>query len=262
MSLTAISVTDTHRMFPDTETIWINLYPAKASQAAPDDPDAEARLRAAIKIALDFNDQYTRAHAQRVGMYAARLARRAGLPLTAVENIRMGGLLHDIGKVALDARILHNTNAELSEDMRAKVRAHPQIGVAILKSLTIDTAVIDCVYYHHERLDGSGYPCGLTADNIPLGAKIISVVDCFDAITTDRPYQKGRHPQDALKILAQMSGKSLCPELVEVFCEDFRQNGLIAGLQDSLPPFPHGTEGLYFPNRQTRAESRLARSGL
>jgi len=86
--------------------------------------------------------------------------------------------------------------------------------------------VIDCVHYHHERLDGTGYPRGLKADQIPLGAKIISVADCFDALTTDRPYQRGKRPVDALQTMRHLVGRNLCPELTRVFSVDVRENGL------------------------------------
>jgi HD-GYP domain-containing protein (c-di-GMP phosphodiesterase class II) len=181
----------------------------------------------AFDAALGTKDRYTQGHARRVALYAIRLARRRGLPPEDVGYIGIGGMLHDVGKIGLSRQIFSNSTAYLCREMRDEVRRHPHIGVSLLQGIEFLTPVLDYVYYHHERMDGSGYPCGLTADQIPLGAKIISVVDCFDAITTDRPYQKRKSCCEALNILRQMSVKGLCPELVETFVEEFEENGMI-----------------------------------
>lgn len=181
-----------------------------------------------IAAFLDINDRYTREHARRVAIYARRLAERISLNATSVENIRLGGLLHDIGKIGLSAKVLNNTHNRLSDDMLAEVRLHPLMGVAVLKDLDIPAAVIDFVQYHHEKMDGTGYPFGLKNDQIPLGAKIIRVADCFDAITTDRPYQQRKSWIEAVAILRQISGTDLDPKLVEVFIVDIKEKGLAA----------------------------------
>ena len=167
----------------------------------------------AITAALGINDPYTQAHARRVAIYARRLAGRMGLNRVDAENIRLGGLLHDIGKIGLSERILNNTHNQLSGDMLTEVHQHPRIGVAILKNYNFPPAVIDIVRYHHEKMDGSGYPQGLMGYQIPLGAKIVRVADCFDAITTDRPYQQRKSWIEALTILRQISGTDLSPVL-------------------------------------------------
>ncbi|MGD9312795.1 MAG: HD domain-containing protein, partial [Desulfobacterales bacterium] len=123
--------------------------------------------RAPIAAVLEIADRYTRKHAWRVAIYARRLAERIGLKATAVENIRLGGLLHDIGKIGLSAVVLNNTQNWLSDDMLAEVRLHPLLGVAVLSDFDIPAAVIECVQYHHEKIDGSGYPFGLRDDQIP-----------------------------------------------------------------------------------------------
>jgi HD-GYP domain-containing protein (c-di-GMP phosphodiesterase class II) len=110
--------------------------------------------------------------------------------------------------------------------MLAEVRQHPQRGVAILKEFDLPAAVIDMVRYHHENMDGSGYPFGLKSFQIPLGARIIRVADCFDAITTDRPYQQRKSWIEALAILRQFSGTGLNPMLVRAFTADIKENGL------------------------------------
>lgn len=180
----------------------------------------------AITAALEIKDPYTRGHARRVAVYARRLAERIGLNAVEAEKIRLGGLLHDIGKIGLSEQLLNNTRNRLSADMLAEVRQHPQIGVAILKGFSFPKAVIDFVHFHHEKMDGSGYPHGLRSYQIPLGAKIIRVADCFDAITTDRPYQQRKSWIEAFAILLQISGTDLNAELVEAFTADIKENGL------------------------------------
>ena len=181
---------------------------------------------AVISVALGLQDAYTQGHARRVAAYAERIALRIGLSAENAETIRIGGLLHDIGKIAFSPRLLNNTEGRLSAAMRAEIRRHPESGVHLLKALHVADAVIDGVRYHHERLDGSGYPYGLKAAEIPLSAKIISVADCFDALTTDRSYQKSRSQAQALTLMEQMAGGIFSPELVGVLVKDIRKNGV------------------------------------
>lgn len=190
--------------------------------------EAERQISKLTTIAtvLGLKDPYTRKHARRVAIYAGRLAERIGLNATEVENIRLGGLLHDVGKIALSTKVLNNTHKQLTDNMLAEVRQHPQRGVAILKEFDLPAAVIDIVRYHHENMDGSGYPFGLKSFQIPLGARIIRVADCFDAITTDRPYQQRKSWIEALAILRQFSGTELNPMLVRAFIADIKENGL------------------------------------
>jgi putative nucleotidyltransferase with HDIG domain len=190
-----------------------------------DTAESQISKLAVIAAALKIKDPYTQDHARRVAVYAGRLARRLGLPPAEVENIRLGGLLHDIGKIGLSDRVFNNTEHQLSEELLAEVQRHPQIGVALLKNLDFPAPVIDYVRCHHEKMDGSGYPLGLRSYQIPLGAKIIRVADCFDAITTDRPYQPHKNWIEALAILRQISGTDLSPELVDVFIEEIKENG-------------------------------------
>ena len=192
-----------------------------------------------ITAVLGLKDPYTREHARRVAIYACRLAERIGLKGQEVENIRLGGLLHDVGKIALSAKVLNNAHKQLSGNMLVEVRQHPQLGAAILKDIELPATVIDMVLYHHENMDGSGYPFGLKAIQIPLGAKIIRVADCFDAITTDRPYQQRKTWTEALTILRQFSGTGLNPLLVNAFIADIKENGL------ALHPTP--SVSLYSP---------------
>jgi putative nucleotidyltransferase with HDIG domain len=190
------------------------------------DTEGQAPGLSTIAAALGIKDPYTREHNRRVAIYARRLAECIGLRARTVENIQLGGLLHDIGKIGLSAKVLNNTHDQLSGDMMAEVHLHPLMGAAILKNLDVPAPVIDYVRFHHERMDGSGYPFGLRNNQIPLGAKIIRVADCFDAITTDRPYQQRKNWIEALAVLRQISGTDLNPSLVAAFIADIKENGL------------------------------------
>lgn len=180
----------------------------------------------AIAHALGARDTYTEGHADRVSVYSERLARKMGLPEKEVEKIRVGGVLHDIGKIGFTDRIFSDEDVKFSEKMFEEIKKHPEIGVDILKDLSFLGTVLDYVHYHHESLDGTGYPEGLKGEEIPLGARIISVADCFDAVTTERSYQKGRTMEEAFAILKEISGK-LSPELVEAFIEEIQENGML-----------------------------------
>jgi putative nucleotidyltransferase with HDIG domain len=182
----------------------------------------------AIDEVFDRMDRSTQSHGRRVAIYSMRLAKRIGLAPDEIENIGIGGLLHDIGKISLSQRIFRNKKPVLSKDMLEEVRRHPSIGASILQDIPFPAVIIGYVHYHHERVDGTGYPFGLMADEIPLGAKIISVADWFDAITSDRSYQKGKSRQEAFKILDKARGRGLCPELVESFIEEIQEKGMLA----------------------------------
>jgi putative nucleotidyltransferase with HDIG domain len=194
---------------------------------------SDTRKLKTIEAAFSIMDVYTQGHAQRVSIYAMRLAKKVSLAPDEVDNIALGGLLHDIGKVGFSQRIFRNKETTLSSDMLAEVRLHPLIGVSILRSIEFLAPVLDYVHYHHERIDGSGYPRGLRADEIPLGAKIISVADCFDAITTNRSYQKGRNSRKAFAILEKSKGNGFCPGLVEAFIAEIEENGMVT----AWPPY-------------------------
>lgn len=204
--------------------IWI--YPGFIKGIRPIRHDATICDLAALSVALGAQDAYTRGHALRVAAYAERMAQRLGLSSENVETVRLGGLLHDIGKIAFSPSLVNNTRERLSDAMRNEIRRHPEIGGQFLQDIHVTEPVIDCVRYHHERLDGSGYPFGLSADYIPMGARIVSVADCFDALTTDRSYQRGRTTAEALDILKGLGAENLSPELIAELIAEVRENGL------------------------------------
>jgi HD-GYP domain-containing protein (c-di-GMP phosphodiesterase class II) len=177
--------------------------------------------------ALGLKDSYTYAHAHRVAEYAKRLAVRAGLTMEEVLDVSMGGMLHDVGKLALSDQIFTNRSAVLSDDMMQEVHNHPLIGAALVGKITCRRSISDAVLFHHERVDGSGYPFGLKDGEIPLSARIVSIADCFDAITTDRPYQRRKSCKAAIALLTAGAGMSFAPELVPLFVEEIRINGMV-----------------------------------
>lgn len=178
-------------------------------------------------VAMGDKDPYTQAHGHRVALYAMRLARRLGFPPDDVRNVGIGGLLHDLGKLALNDRIFTNRETRLPNDLQQEVRCHPLIGAALLKDIDFLELAVDFVLFHHEREDGKGYPFGLRDKEIPPGAKIVSIADCFDAVTTDRPYQQRQSVASAYEILRQGCRRFFCEAYVEVFIEDIQENGII-----------------------------------
>lgn len=177
-----------------------------------------------VAAALARRDEYTRGHNERVAEYAVRLARRMGVGESELQHIRTGGLLHDIGKIGFSDTLFHSEDTIPSAEMLEEIRHHPDWGHEILRELEFLGPARDYVRLHHEKLDGSGYPLGLCGEDIPYGARILAVADCFDAITTDRSYQKGRSPQEAVAILRKLAGAHLDPELVEAFAQELEQD--------------------------------------
>jgi len=179
-----------------------------------------------IAHSLGARDRYSEGHAMRVSRYARRLAQRLNMSGEEVENVRIGGLLHDIGKIGFSDKVFMNETEHPSEEILKEIRKHPMIGMTILNDLDFLSPIIEDVYSHHEREDGSGYPRGLSGGSIPIGAKIIGIADTFDALTTDRPYQKARTPDQAFSILTKASGTGFDPALVEAFIQEIRENGM------------------------------------
>jgi putative two-component system response regulator len=154
-----------------------------------------------LSAALEAKDAYTRGHSARVGDLAARLARELGEPAEAAERLRLGGMLHDIGKVAVPEALLHKPG-RLTPDEIERVMAHPVVGWEICRRLRSAAPVLDVIRYHHERFDGSGYPEGLAGERIPWPTRILSVADALDALTSERPYRAGLPLAEAVALLA------------------------------------------------------------
>ena len=142
-----------------------------------------------LAAAIDGKDPYTRGHSERVMIYSQTIAELMGMPPDEVEKIRVSALLHDVGKIGIEDRILRKP-AALTNDEFEKMKAHPSIGGTIMEENPEMAEYIPGMSMHHETMDGKGYPRGLKGDEIPMMARIVSVADCFDAMTTNRPYQR------------------------------------------------------------------------
>ncbi|MFH1059612.1 MAG: HD domain-containing phosphohydrolase [Pseudomonadota bacterium] len=182
----------------------------------------------ALANALAARNAYTEGHASRVGELGAALAQRLCLDAEAVELVRLGGVLHDIGKINFSDRLFEDHDARLPKDLVKVVLRHPEVGYNILRDLDFLGPALDYVRCHHERLDGSGYPRNVKADEIPLGARILAVADGFDAMTTDRPYQKGMEHAVALANLRKQVPHRLDQEVVEALAAMIAEGALPA----------------------------------
>ncbi|HZR55518.1 MAG TPA: HD domain-containing phosphohydrolase [Terriglobales bacterium] len=163
--------------------------------------------------AVDEKDPYTRGHSDRVTRYSLLIAAELGLPEDFLEIVRISAQLHDVGKIGIEDRILKKPGALTPEEFEI-MKTHTTKGANILRPVAQLADMIPGIELHHEAIDGRGYPHGFKDEQIPLLPRIIAVADTFDALTTNRPYQQARDPQDALKIIHSLSGKRLDPAAV------------------------------------------------
>ena len=170
----------------------------------------------ALAAALDLRDRETEGHSRRVVEYTARLAHEIGLDTAFINDIRRGALIHDIGKIGVPDAVLHKPGPLDSEE-RKIIERHPQAGYEMLLGIPYLQEEIKIVLAHQEKWDGTGYPFGLKGDAIPLGARLFAIADTFDALTSDRPYRKGRPYEVARQIIAEESGRQFDPRAVEAF---------------------------------------------
>ncbi len=184
-----------------------------------------------LAIAIDAKDQTTHGHVRRTQIYATEMGKLLKVTESELRALVAGALLHDIGKLAVPEYIL-NKPGKLTEAEFAKMKIHPTVGGDILKRVNFPYPVEDIVRYHHEKWDGSGYPRGLRAEQIPLVARIISVVDFYDATRCDRPYRKGMKREDSLALLQKMSGTSFDPKVVALFHEKVGEFDRLIGRDD------------------------------
>jgi diguanylate cyclase (GGDEF)-like protein/putative nucleotidyltransferase with HDIG domain len=171
---------------------------------------------ASLATAIDAKDRYTCSHINRVQQYAVALARAAGMSGPELEAVSTGALVHDIGKLGVPDHILGKPGKLTPEEFR-RIQSHVTIGTEILAPIPFPFPVVDVVRSHHERWDGLGYPDGLRGEDIPLGGRIIAIVDVFDALTSDRPYRRAMSRAEALQVLRESAGKQFDPRLVELF---------------------------------------------
>ena len=171
----------------------------------------------AMASAVDAKDRYTHGHIRRVQVYAEELAKCMGIEEEQeLMALKAGALLHDIGKLAIPEYILNKPTA-LTESEYEKMKIHPVVGALMLQSIDFPYPVMPLVRSHHERWDGRGYPDGLAGKDIPRTARILSLIDCFDALTTNRPYRSPMPRSELIQFFTRESGKAYDPEVVDVF---------------------------------------------
>ena len=170
----------------------------------------------ALARAIDAKDQNTQTHIRRVQLYAAGMAKAVGLSPAAIEGVKTAALLHDIGKLAVPEHILSKPGPLTQEEFQ-KIRIHPEVGAEIIAAVPFPYPVAPIILSHHERWDGKGYPQGLKGEEIPIGARILTIVDYFDAVTTERPYHKALSHESAIGLLKHEAGRALDASLVNVF---------------------------------------------
>lgn len=179
-----------------------------------------------LTAALEAKDQYTEGHSHRVEGYAETIARKMHCSQSNIENIKVAALLHDVGKIGIDDKILSKPGP-LTPEERVIIMTHPQISASILKNVKLDSAVREAILHHHERYDGNGYPSRTKGDENTLETYIIGVADAYDAMTSNRPYSASLPVQRVAEILKEESGKQFHPKVVSAFLEVLREKGEI-----------------------------------
>jgi diguanylate cyclase (GGDEF)-like protein/putative nucleotidyltransferase with HDIG domain len=185
-------------------------------------PQAVLDTVTSLAFAIDAKDHYTQGHSQKVSAYAALIAEAMNLSDPEVEEVRLGAVLHDIGKVGIPEQIL-NKSGPLNAEEWETMKSHVKFGAKILEPLAPLARIREMVLHHHEYFDGSGYPESLQGENIPLGARIIAVADAYDTITSDRTYKKARNAADALSELERCANAQFDGNIVDVFVRVMRQ---------------------------------------
>ena len=172
--------------------------------------------------AIEARDPYTRGHSARVTALAEAVARRLGWSEQRLASLRIGGPLHDIGKLAVSDEVLRK-EGRLDEGELAQIREHPKIGARILLRMAALREAIPYVLYHHERWDGHGYPSGKAGEEIPVEARVLAIADAFDAMTSDRPYRRALTRAEALAEVERCSGTQFDPAIAHIFLELFAE---------------------------------------
>lgn len=200
---------------------------ARLARAAEENRELFVGTVKALAAAIDGKDRYTRGHSERVSRISVVIGERLKLDADALETLRISALLHDVGKIAVDDAILKKPGALSAEEFEI-MKTHPQKGYKIMSQIPAMKNFLPGMYMHHEMINGAGYPQGLKGDEIPLQAKIISVADTFDAMTTDRPYQKGMSLEDTLNRIKSFVGTRYDGKVVEALVESCRDGRIRA----------------------------------
>jgi HD-GYP domain-containing protein (c-di-GMP phosphodiesterase class II) len=177
----------------------------------------------ALATVIEARDPYTSGHSERVAWLARMTGELLGLSAADVQELEWAGRLHDVGKIGIAERILNKID-KLTEIEFEQIKQHPRLSYEMLRPVSsLGPSLLDAVLHHHEDYDGGGYPDGVAGEAIPLGARILRIVDVFDALTSTRPYRCGKSAEEALNILAEGSGRKFDPRVARVFIQESRR---------------------------------------
>jgi HD-GYP domain-containing protein (c-di-GMP phosphodiesterase class II) len=199
----------------------------------------------ALAAAIDGKDPYTRGHSERVARFSVAIAQGMELDDEEIEKIRISALLHDVGKIGIDDNILKKP-AALTDAEFEVMKGHPQKGFKIMSQIPAMREFLPGMYMHHEMINGNGYPQGLKGDEIPLMARIVSVADTFDAMTTDRPYQKAMNLADAIERIKSFVGTRYDDRVVASLVAAYESGQIRAG-SVRLKPRPKPSDKKFAP---------------
>jgi len=177
----------------------------------------------AFALAVEAKDEYTHGHSENVMRYTVLIARHMGMPVHEVEQVKFAGLLHDIGKIGVSESIL-NKPGKLTPEEFNEIKKHPALGATIIADVPFLKPLVPLVMHHHEFYNGCGYPSGLSGTDSPLGARILTVADAYEAMTSDRPYRKSLPQSASMKVLEAQSGLQFDPGIVETFLSVLRHS--------------------------------------
>ncbi len=216
--------TKEHDFFSNLDLEIINVLASQASIAIENVRlysnirDNYLKTIRAFALAVEAKDEYTHGHSENVMKYTVVLAKHLGLPDHEIELVKYAGLLHDIGKIGISENIL-NKPGKLTVQEFEEIKKHPELGARIISDVPFLKSLVPMVLHHHEFYNGCGYPLKIAGNAIPFGARILSVADAFEAMTSDRPYRKSLSQEVAINILIEEQGKQFDPQVVKAFLE-------------------------------------------
>lgn len=202
--------------YPDIESTDVRSLKEKIEKLTKSGRQNLIESISAFAKTIELKDHYTGSHVENTVHYATEIASALNLPSEDVESIKQASVLHDLGKIGISDKILHK-KSRLTKKEFEEIKKHPQIAADIIRPIQFMHDIIPLVLYHHERWDGKGYPVGLKAEEIPIGARIIAIADVYQALTSSRPYRKALSKKEAMNIIKKGSGTQFDHQIVDIF---------------------------------------------